>query len=804
MAQHAAQLDHAALDRERMVDRQIAARGIDRLARARRHAPGAARSLRRQRGFEEFAYEDSPLPIAEGQTISQPYIVALMIEAAEVKPGDRVLEIGTGSGYAAAVLSRIAGKVYTVERHGALADTAQATVRAARLSQHRGAPWRRHPGLAGGGAVRRHHRDRRRAGNPGDPAPSAQDRRTPGHSRSARSPASSGWSRSCAMASTSSTRRISAPCIFVPLIGEHGWSERQATAATVRAETTAPAARHARARRFAARGSRAAAPISTIRAFGRLFDRFADARVVLLGEATHGTSEFYRARAAITRRLIEQHGFTIVAVEADWPDAAAIDRYVRHKAPATAAEPAFRRFPTWMWRNVEVHDFVDWLRAHNERLDPARRAGFFGLDIYNMSASMRAVIDYLDKVDPEAARVARERYGCLTPWQNDPATYGRAVLSAGYAKCEAPVVAMLRDLFEKQLEYRRSQRRRRLLRCRAERAPRRHRRALLPRHVLRRRRVLEPARPAHVRDARAAARLARRRAPRRSCGRTIPTSAMRRRPTWAWCAARSISANCAGSDSATRCVLDRLRHRPRHGGGRLRLGRADGDQAGSPRAPRQLRAALPRQRRRPVPARPAGGTLAGAAQRARLPAPGAGDRRDLPAGDRARQPLFRRLAAAAVRRLSLVRGDARGDAAADRAARRRAGNLSVRVVTMVQADGTTALHIVPHDSFDDWIVDDSGRELGYYPTREAAVDRRKLESEIDCPPPEAFRAGRRGAISAAEADNEAASHKPCLRSSLPFWTSCAFSPKASLKNATACLSFSLSASAAYCRAVSLP
>jgi erythromycin esterase-like protein len=171
-------------------------------------------------------------------------------------------------------------------------------------------------------------------------------------------------------------------------------------------------------------------------AFGRLYDRFADARVVLLGEATHGTSEFYRTRAAITRALIERHGFTIVAVEADWPDAAAIDRYVRHKARAADTVPAFSRFPTWMWRNVEVHDFVDWLRAYNEGLNAARRVGFFGLDIYNMKASIRAVSDYLDKIDPKAARVARERYGCLTPWQHDPATYGRAMLSAGYAKCE--------------------------------------------------------------------------------------------------------------------------------------------------------------------------------------------------------------------------------------------------------------------------------------------------------------------------------------------------------------------------------
>src|SRR5687768_12660145 len=111
-------------------------------------------------------------------------------------------------------------------------------------------------------------------------------------------------------------------------------------------------------------------------AFADMFDRFGAAQVVLLGEATHGTSEFYRARAAITRRLIEQHGFNVVAVEADWPDAAMIDRYVRHKAAHFASGPAFRRFPTWMWRNVEVAEFVDWLRGHNAPLPEGKRAGF--------------------------------------------------------------------------------------------------------------------------------------------------------------------------------------------------------------------------------------------------------------------------------------------------------------------------------------------------------------------------------------------------------------------------------------------
>src|SRR5215213_6119710 len=98
-------------------------------------------------------------------------------------------------------------------------------------------------------------------------------------------------------------------------------------------------------------------------AFGAMFDRFASSRVVLLGEASHGTSEFYRARAAITRRLIEAHGFTIVAVEADWPDASAVDRFVRHRSRRGGAEPPFQRFPTWMWRNTDVDAFVGWMRS---------------------------------------------------------------------------------------------------------------------------------------------------------------------------------------------------------------------------------------------------------------------------------------------------------------------------------------------------------------------------------------------------------------------------------------------------------
>src|SRR3954451_17420280 len=181
---------------------------------------------------------------------------------------------------------------------------------------------------------------------------------------------------------------------------------------------------------------------NTRRQPGAVFDRFAERRVVLLGEASHGTSEFYRARVAITQRLVERHGFTILAVEADWPDAAAVDRYVRHRPAPGETQPPFQGFPTWMWRNTEVAALIDWMRVHNERTaDVSHRAGFYGLDLYNMSGSIAAVLDYLDEVDPEAARVARERYSCLTPWQKEPSTYGRAVLTAGYRKCEQAVVA---------------------------------------------------------------------------------------------------------------------------------------------------------------------------------------------------------------------------------------------------------------------------------------------------------------------------------------------------------------------------
>ncbi|MFN8050161.1 MAG: erythromycin esterase family protein [Acidimicrobiales bacterium] len=187
---------------------------------------------------------------------------------------------------------------------------------------------------------------------------------------------------------------------------------------------------------------------------GPLVERVGDCSVVLLGEASHGTSEFYRMRERITRELIVHKGFTAVAVEADWPDAACIDRFVRGRPlPARQFEP-FERFPRWMWRNAEVGAFVAWLRAHNLGEDDAgRRVSFHGLDLYSLYASRAEVLTYLEDVDPEAAAVARHRYSCLSPWVDDPAAYGRAVVTGRFAGCEEGVTRTLSDLLRRRLEY---------------------------------------------------------------------------------------------------------------------------------------------------------------------------------------------------------------------------------------------------------------------------------------------------------------------------------------------------------------
>ena len=181
-----------------------------------------------------------------------------------------------------------------------------------------------------------------------------------------------------------------------------------------------------------------------------LLELIDDTRMVLIGEATHGTHEFYRERAQITKRLIEEKGFSAVAVEADFPDAYRVNRYVRGRdgdADASEALNGFKRFPQWMWRNADVLGFVGWLRSYNDHLPPSReRVGFYGLDLYSLHASIEAVLAYLDKIDPEGAHRARQRYACFEHFGPDAAAYGYAAGLGIAESCEDAVVGQLVEL----------------------------------------------------------------------------------------------------------------------------------------------------------------------------------------------------------------------------------------------------------------------------------------------------------------------------------------------------------------------
>ena len=434
-------------ERLRMVSDQIAARGVHNPAvlDAMRHVPREA-FLPGELG--EFAYQDTPLPIEGGQTISQPYIVALMIESVEPRAGDRALEIGTGSGYAAAVLSEVVGEVCTVERHEQLAKLASrrlADLGYTKVKVIHG------DGTLGWAEHAPYDVILVTAGGPQVPKPLLEQLAIGGRLIIPVG-ATSRLQRLVRVTRTSQDQfedEDLGEVQFVPLIGAEGWepgvvSRERPSAARSGPETIAGLIRET------------AAPIADIEQadIGSLVERIGDARVVLLGEATHGTSEFYRMRSRITKELILRHGFNFVAVEADWPDAARINQYVRH-APARQEQwKAFARFPTWMWRNHEALELVEWLRAWNsEAKDPERRASFHGLDLYSLFASINAVITYLNGVDPAMAEIARHRYACLSPWENNPAVYGQAVLSGRYRDCEARVVTMLRDMLNRRMEY---------------------------------------------------------------------------------------------------------------------------------------------------------------------------------------------------------------------------------------------------------------------------------------------------------------------------------------------------------------
>jgi protein-L-isoaspartate(D-aspartate) O-methyltransferase len=448
---------NAAAARKLMVDRHIRARGVHdpRVLEALGTVP---REAFVPSELSDAAYEDRPLPIEAGQTISQPYIVAVMTEALALEPTDRVLEIGTGSGYAAAVLAHIAKQVYTIERHAELADVARD--RLGRLG-YANAEVRCADGTLGWNEHAPFDAIIVAAGGP-DVPPALLDQLAIGGRLVI--PVGSGRAQELVRVTrvnkTEYRREDLGAVQFVPLIGAQGWQERPEDAQTRRGVlprrkpgplvAPAPAARAPAVAKLIAE---CAEPIERIAdvALDRLLERIGDARVVLLGEATHGTSEFYRMRARITQELILRRGFRAIAIEGDWPDAGAVDRYIRHKPVHPRQWTPFARFPTWMWRNSETHGLIEWLRAYNATTD--LDVSFSGLDFYSMYTSAYEVVRYLDHVDPQAAQAARERYGRLTPWQHDPAAYGRAALVGRMHSCEQDVIAMLRDLLVKRVEY---------------------------------------------------------------------------------------------------------------------------------------------------------------------------------------------------------------------------------------------------------------------------------------------------------------------------------------------------------------
>jgi erythromycin esterase-like protein len=195
---------------------------------------------------------------------------------------------------------------------------------------------------------------------------------------------------------------------------------------------------------------------STADGLAPLVEAIGDARLVLIGEATHGTYDFYRTRAELTKALIARKRFNLVAVEADWPDAYRVNRWVRHASSEASAETAlldFTRSPRWMWRNRDVVEFLEWLRTHNQMVPAPTRVGFYGLDLYSLHGSIDAVLAYLQKIDPPAAERARYRYGCLEDFGEDPQAYGYAATIGLSRSCEDDVVAQLLELRRRAADY---------------------------------------------------------------------------------------------------------------------------------------------------------------------------------------------------------------------------------------------------------------------------------------------------------------------------------------------------------------
>jgi protein-L-isoaspartate(D-aspartate) O-methyltransferase len=431
--------------RAQMVDRHVSGRGVrsSRVLEAMRIVP---RERFVPETLLEFACDDLLLPVALDQVLPRPSEVGMMLAALDPKASGKVLEIGTGAGYVTALLSHLSRRVFSVEPEAQVAASAAAALGRMDLTnvqvrhQPAQAGW---PEMAPFDAILVHGIARQ------VPAELKEQLAIGGRlvMTLGADPDVGELVRVTRLADggfrTDDIADISAdtPLGEEPLAAAHPgaiWSRTRRAGEAEAADRALAQAIAAVAERFASTATADLEP---------LLRRIGDSRIVLLGEASHGTSDFYRLRARITQELITRKGFTFVAIEGDWPDAARIDAHVRGGHSGAAPWSAFARFPTWMWRNQEVRHFVEWLRAHNAH-GPGQVA-FHGLDLYSLHNSIHAVLGYLDEVDPATARVARQRYGCLTPWQSDPASYGLAALTARYRSCEQQVVSMLADLQRK-------------------------------------------------------------------------------------------------------------------------------------------------------------------------------------------------------------------------------------------------------------------------------------------------------------------------------------------------------------------
>lgn len=430
------------VEKRRLMERKLTGRGIEDplVLQAMGDVP---REIFVPTDLRDVAYEDTPLPIAESQTISQPFIVARMLEILKVKKGDKVLEIGLGSGYAASVMTEMGATVYGIERRRNLFEIGQKNLRES--DYHESVNTRLGDGSKGWPEEAPFDVILVSAGGPYIPH-SLKEQLAIGGRLVMPVGGSSAGQQLVFLRKDEPEVFFEArldPVKFVPLIGSEGWQEERYQEQV--------GVEFADDYRSAQLSEVAEIVDNRPESFDKLVNRLAEHRVVCIGESTHGTSEFYSTRAQITKELIEKHGFDTIALEADWSDTLILNNYIK----GLAGEPfgkgrAFDRFPHWMWANEETKNFLEWARDFTgQENHPEKGLRLYGLDLYNLISSMNAVTEYLEEHDPELAESAKTYYGCLEPWADDPTAYGsRMKLDEKYKGCEQDVNALLTELLD--------------------------------------------------------------------------------------------------------------------------------------------------------------------------------------------------------------------------------------------------------------------------------------------------------------------------------------------------------------------